>query len=98
MDSRGRPEPSPHIVRAIGQAYALHSEVRRTGKPMEEIARALGMDPARGRQLHVLTHLSPTILRAALTGTLSPQVSLLDLRAAASELDWTLQASRLGMR
>ncbi|QYK49313.1 MAG: recombinase family protein [Phycisphaeraceae bacterium] len=98
LDSRGRPEPSPHIVRAIGQAYAMHGEVLRTGKPMEEVARALGMDPARGRQLHVLTHLSPTILRAALTGTLSPQVSLLDLRAAASELDWTLQASRLGMR
>ncbi len=97
LDSRGRPEPSPHIVRAIGQAYALHNEVMKTGKPMEEVARALGMDPARGRQLHVLTHLSPAILKAALTGTLSRQVSLLDLRAAAGERDWSLQASRLGM-
>ena len=56
---------SPHIVRAIGQAFALHGEVMKTGKPMEEVARALGMDPARGRQLHVLTHLSPAILKAA---------------------------------
>ena len=92
-----RPEPAPHLVRAIGQAFALHEESMKTGASIEAVARACDMHEARARQIHVLTRLSPAIIKATLKGTLPQRISLADLRDAARELDWTRQATHLGL-
>ncbi len=97
LASSGKPEPSPQIVRAIGQAYALHEELMSTRETIEAVAARRGLDEGRARYLLRLTRLSPTVLRAALTGSLSSRVTLADLNSAAGDLDWSLQASRLGL-
>lgn len=93
----GRPEPSPHIVRAIGQAFVLHEALMQTRGDVIAVAKAHGIQRSRVHHLLHLTRLSPTAIKAALTGTLSPQIALEDLHAAADTLDWSLQAVRLGL-
>lgn len=92
LDQHSRPEPMPHIVRALGQAFALHEELMRTGDDVNDVARRNGVQPGRAHHLLHLTRLSPAIIRAALEGTLGTEISLNDLRAAASHLDWDVQA------
>ena len=88
---------SPHIVRAIGLAFAWHHELLHSKCTIEEVAKHSGVDPGRVRYLLYLTRLSPAILRAALTGSLSERIQLNDLQAAAEHLDWSLQASALNV-
>ncbi|QYK48362.1 MAG: recombinase family protein [Phycisphaeraceae bacterium] len=89
--------PSPHIVRAIGQAFVLHEAVMRTRGEVNAIADQHGIHRSRVHHLLHLTRLSPAAIRAALTGTLSPRIALEDLHDAADSLDWSLQAVRLGL-
>ncbi|MCW5767700.1 MAG: hypothetical protein KIT19_03380 [Phycisphaeraceae bacterium] len=92
-----RPEPAPHLVRAIGQAFALHEELMATGDEVNVVARRLGLHPGHAHHLLHLTRLSPAIVKATLTGTLPNRISLMDLRDAARELDWARQATHLGL-
>jgi hypothetical protein len=95
LGPRLRPEPTPHMVRALGQAFALHEELMRTGDDVNDVARRNGVHPGRAHYLLHLTRLSPGIIRAALEGTLGAETSLNDLHAAASHLDWDVQARHL---
>ena len=97
LDRHARPEPVPHIVRALGQAFALHDELLSTGDEVNEVARRHGLHPSRAHHILHLTRLSPEIVRAALTGTLGHERSLADLHAAADHVDWSMQARHLGM-
>ncbi len=97
LSAGGTPVPLPHIVRAIGQAFAVHDRVTRSGAEVNAIAKEHGIHRARVHHLLHLTRLSPAAIRAALTGTLSPQIALEDLHDAADTLDWSLQAVRLGL-
>lgn len=91
----GAPIPQEHLVRAIGQAFAWHHEVVKGGATMESIAKTAGVTPGRVSHLLHLTRLSPTIIRAILTGTLGSSISLRDLHVAADHVDWSLQAAAL---
>ena len=97
LNAAGTPAPLPHIVRAIGQAFALYEAVVRSGGEVNAIAKEHGIHRSRVHHLLHLTRLSPVAIRAALTGTLSPQIALEDLHDAADSLDWSLQAVRLGL-
>lgn len=91
----GQAVASPHIVRAIGLAFAWHHQLLDSRCTIEEVARNSGADTGRVRQLLHLTRLSPAILKAALTGQLRERIGVNDLQAAAKHLDWTLQGSSL---
>ncbi|MBX3360773.1 MAG: hypothetical protein KF912_00900 [Phycisphaeraceae bacterium] len=64
---------------------------------MKVVSGQHGIHRSRVHHLLHLTRLSPAAIRAALTGTLSPQIALEDLHDAADSLDWSLQAVRLGL-
>ncbi|MDX9912936.1 MAG: recombinase family protein [Phycisphaerales bacterium] len=89
---------SPHIARAIGQAYAWRDELLRTGKTIESLATTLGITAGRVHAMLSLTRLGPSVLRAALTGNLPPSTSLADLLRAAKDLDWEVQQRALGLK
>ena len=55
------------------------------------------MNHNRIRRLLPLTHLSPDILKRALTGCLPPSLTLNDLLAASEHLDWAKQWNVLGL-
>jgi len=93
--SDGTPIPQEHLVRALGQAFAWHSEVTSNGATMESLAQSAGVSPRRVAHLLALTRLSPTIVRAILKGQLGTSISLQDLRRAAEHIDWSLQAASL---
>ena len=97
LNAAGTPAPLPHIVRAIGQAFALHAAVVRSGGEVNAIAKEHGIHRSRVHHLLHLTRLSPAAIRAALTGTQSPQIALEDLHDAADCLDRSMQAVRLGL-
>lgn len=93
--STGDAIPQQHLVRAVGQAFAWHREVTHNGSTIDSVAKAVGITPSRVGRLIQLTRLSPTIIRAVLTGQLGSSVGLCDLQAAAVHLDWSLQAAAL---
>lgn len=95
LDAQLRPEPAPHIVRAIGMAFALHGELMATGDEVNDVARRFGLHPGRAHHLLHLTRLSPDVIRAVLTGTIGREIALTDLHAAADHLDWAAQAKHL---
>ncbi|MBX3315722.1 MAG: hypothetical protein KF902_02535 [Phycisphaeraceae bacterium] len=90
-----RPEPAPHLVRAIGQAFALHEELLATGDEVNDVARRLSLHPGRAHHLLHLTRLSPDVIRAVLTGTIGRRIALTDLHAAADHIEWTTQHKHL---
>ncbi|MBO6513788.1 MAG: recombinase family protein [Phycisphaerales bacterium] len=92
-----KPAPQQHIVDAIGHAYRWHDELIKTGMKIETFAEQQCMSRARIRKLLPLTQLSPVVLRHALTGTLQSLVTLDDLIKASHQLDWSKQASELGL-
>jgi DNA invertase Pin-like site-specific DNA recombinase len=94
----GAPIPQPHLVRAIGQAFAWQAALLRNRTTMESIAKVAGITPARVAFLLQLTRLSPTVIRAVLTGNAPSNVSLLALSRAATHLDWSVQEATLGVR
>ncbi|MBX3315744.1 MAG: recombinase family protein [Phycisphaeraceae bacterium] len=90
-----RPEPAPHLVRAIGMAFALHEELMATGDEVNVVARRLGLHPGRAHHLLHLTRLSPDVIRAVLTGTIGRGIALTDLHAAADHIEWAAQHRHL---
>lgn len=94
----GAPIPQEHLVRAIGQAFAWRREVVKGRATIEAVAKAAGLRPGRVSHLLHLTRLSPTIIRAILTGAVGARITLRDLHAAADHLDWSLQAAALMLR
>ncbi|MBX3317146.1 MAG: hypothetical protein KF902_09830 [Phycisphaeraceae bacterium] len=90
-----RPEPAPHLVRAIGQAFALHEELLATGDEVNDVARRLSLHPGRAHHLLHLTRLSPDVIRAVLTGTIGRGIALTDLHAAADHIEWAAQHRHL---
>lgn len=93
----GRRVPSEHLVRAVGLAFAWRRELLVSGGTIESIARCAGVVDTRMHAMLALTRLSPSILRAVLTGELGPSVTLADLMRAARHLDWSRQARLLGI-
>lgn len=91
------PEPKEYIVNAIGLAYRWHDEIVESRKSLIEVAAQDGISEGRIRKLLPLTHLSPRILKLALTGLLPPSITLSDLLTAAEHPDWDLQARSLGL-
>lgn len=92
------PEPEKHIVDAIGQAYRWHDDLIKSKMKIEAFADMHCMSRSRVRKLLPLTQLSPDVLRHALTGTLPSTVTLDDLIKASNQLDWTKQATELGLK
>jgi hypothetical protein len=91
------PEPSPHIVNAIGLADRWHETLLSSRGTIRKLARQEAISESTVRKLLPLTHLGPEILSAALKGLLPPSVTLDDLLAAANDLDWTHQLRELGL-
>ena len=92
-----RPEPTPHIVDAIGLAYRWHDELLKTGESIRQFAARTGIARTKILRLLPLTQLGPEPLKHALRGTLAPSITLEDLLRAADELDWSRQARALGI-
>lgn len=92
-----RPEPKQHIVEAIGLAYRWHAELTSSGEHIKPFTESRGIARSRMMTVLPLINLGPEILRHALTGTLAPSVTLDDLVEASKHLDWTRQASLLGL-
>ncbi|RNC81008.1 MAG: hypothetical protein ED559_04175 [Phycisphaera sp.] len=92
-----RPEPKPHIVRAIGLAYRWHQDLVWGGMQIREYANANSIARMRILKLLPLTQLSPEILKRALTGALPDSITLNDLLAASTHLNWKRQSEFLGL-
>ncbi len=97
ISSDGRPAPRAHLVHAIGQAFAWHRELEKTGATIKAVAKRHGVAVSCVKHMLPLTQLSPQCLKAVLTGTLAPHIALKDLLAAASFLDWQRQHRHLGL-
>lgn len=91
------PEPKQHIVDAIGLAYRWHDELVSTGQTVATLARRTELDETRIHRLLPLTYLGPNILKAILTGSHPPRLTLNDLLRAAKQLDWAAQQRHLGI-
>jgi site-specific DNA recombinase len=92
-----QPEPRPHLVNAIGLAYRWHGELLHSGISIAKLARSQGMSECWVRRILLLTQLGPEPLKRALNGTLLLSITLEDLLAAASDLDWSRQSRALGL-
>ncbi len=97
VDHADRPEPNARLVQAFGLAYAWRGEALGSGEPLDRVARRMGTASGRLHTLLRLTHLSPRIAAAALSGTLPASIILKDLLAAADHLDWARQEAALGL-
>lgn len=91
----GRLVARPHLVRAVGLAFAWRRELLRTGCTIESVAQQAGITAGRVHSMLTLTQLSPAILRSVLTGALGGSVTLGDLLRASQQLDWSRQAQIL---
>ncbi len=89
--------PREHLVRAIGLAYAVREQLMKNGIPLREVAKQRRVALSRLKLLLPLTRLSPSIVKAALTGGLSVRITLKDLLAAARHIDWRMQEALVGM-
>ncbi|MEO0966566.1 MAG: recombinase family protein [Planctomycetota bacterium] len=92
-----QPEPKPHIVQAIGQAYAWHEELKSSAITVNQLAERESITSPYVHKMLRLTLLGPPVLEAALVGSLPPRTNLDDLLNATGQLDWGLQASQLGL-
>ncbi len=90
-----QPVPRDHIVHAVGLAYAWQRELMATGSTIEAVARRAGLSPGRVHHLLRLTQLGPAALRAILTGSVAPSVTLKDILLTADRLDWSRQSEFL---
>ncbi len=95
IDAEGKPKANPRLVAAVGQAFALRGLLLQTGETVEQAAPRMGISATWARGLLDLVGLSPGLLKGVLTGTLAPEITLADLRAAARHLDWSLQEAAL---
>lgn len=91
------PQRTQHIVDAIGLAYRWYNDLLKSNQQLAAYAASSGVGESHLRKLLPLTRLSPGILKQALTGTIPSRITLDDLLAAARQLDWSLQASALGI-
>lgn len=92
-----KPEPKQHIVDAIGLAYRWQDQIIQSKLYIEAFAESQGVSRTRVRKLLPLTRLGPNVLCHALTGTLPSSITLDDLLVASKQLDWTRQATELGI-
>ncbi|MEQ9461305.1 MAG: hypothetical protein RIG82_10170 [Phycisphaeraceae bacterium] len=92
-----KPEPKPHLVNAVGLAYRWLEELTSTEATSKDYAEKIGINPRRLQKLLPLTYLSPRVLKAILTGTLSPRITLEDLLRVAEDLDWNRQHQALDL-
>ncbi|MEM6852775.1 MAG: hypothetical protein AAF593_00005, partial [Planctomycetota bacterium] len=90
-------EPQPHIVRAIGTAYAWRDRLIDGRLTVAGLMAETGVGKTRTNQLLRLTCLGPVILKMALTGQLPISVTLKRLTTAAGILDWDQQQRYLGL-
>ncbi|MBS0186655.1 MAG: hypothetical protein JSS51_01205 [Planctomycetes bacterium] len=88
--------PRPHLVLAIGQAFAWHRELMRTGESIESLARRIKVADSHIHRQLALTHLSPSILSEALSGRLRSRITISDLVAAGQQLAWSKQVAAIG--
>lgn len=91
------PEPSEHIVTAIGRAYYWREVMTQEGLSMTQLAKRKHISLSQVRKYLPLINLSPSILSHALAGQLPPSTTLMSLLAAAREMDWSHQAKFLGL-
>lgn len=91
------PEPKDHIVAAIGNAYHWREQMMKEDLTLPQFASRTGVSGSLIRKYLPLINLSPEILKRALAGHLPPSVTMLDLLAAARDLDWSKQAQFLGI-
>ncbi|MEM1097952.1 MAG: recombinase family protein [Planctomycetota bacterium] len=91
------PQPEPHLVLAIGQAFHWKQRLENERMSTRVLAADLGLSDARIHTLLGLTLLSPAILSRALNGDLPARINLKRLLAAARLLDWTRQWDYLGL-
>lgn len=92
-----RPEPKPHLVTAIGQAYDWYDTLMESGMSISALAKQLATSESRIHKLLPLTYLAPDILKRVLTGDLPPSLTLNDLLTAACHLDWQAQRHYLSL-
>ncbi|MEO0965239.1 MAG: hypothetical protein AAFY08_08965 [Planctomycetota bacterium] len=90
-------KPKPHIVQAIGQAYAWLEQLSNEGASITAFASQVGVNDGFIHRRLNLTKLGPKVLAGALAGTLPPRINLDDLYRAARDLDWTRQIESLGL-
>lgn len=95
LTADGHPLPREQLVQAIGLGYAWRQELLKSGASIHSLALAYGFTDTRPHTLLALTQLSPAVLRAVLTGSISPRVTLMDLLRTSRHLDWGKQASSL---
>lgn len=86
-----QPQPRPHLVTAIAQAYRWKQELEQRQLAMNELADQLTISTSLIRKYLPLIYLAPDILRRVLTGQLPPSVTLQNLLDAAQHLDWSRQ-------
>lgn len=101
VDADGRSVVRTHLVEAVGQAFAWHRELVRTGCTVGELAARQGPEGVADTRIHWLlglTHLGPEILRGVLTGELPSRINLDDLIAAGQRLDWDVQSRSITSR
>jgi len=91
------PEPKGHIVFAIGQAYHWHQEITAKNLQYSDLAKQKNVTAGFIRRYLKLTQLCPAILKLALTGQLSPMITLHQLSNAAKHLEWQKQMQYLGL-
>jgi hypothetical protein len=93
----GNPSPRAALVRAIGRAYHFRREILESGLSIKALAERERIGETRIHTMLRLTNLGPEVLRAILTGTLRPRISLRALLHAAQSLDWQRQKIALRM-
>lgn len=91
------PEPQPHIVQAIGTAYAWREQLMDEQITVAVLASKVGHDKTRVHKLLRLTCLGPVILKRALAGDLPQSVTLKSLIQAGDCLAWDEQLAYLGL-
>lgn len=95
ISAGGQAMPRSQITEAIGLAFAWHRELCSTGASVESLAKAYGITDAWVHALLPLTHLSPQLLKMALSGSLGHSKTLTDLIRGGSSLAWPEQQRRL---
>lgn len=91
------PDPKPHLVTAIGQAFYWKQLLEESSESIERVSDRLPVSERRVRKILPLILLSPDILKQTLTGNLPPSITLDDLLHAAEHLDWAKQRQDLGL-
>lgn len=88
--------PAEHIRLALGLAFAWRDILLRRNITIADLAREHGLAEGRVHLLLTLTQLSPKAIKAALTGTLDPSLSLEQTLQIARVIQWRNQHEQMG--